>query len=164
MYDFKNKFIAMSFTLRSEVDGHVVSVVSEWGAIFVITSLHRVFQLTEKDTQTKLNDLFKRNLYPTAISLAHSSQCDYSSIMEIFRMYGDHLYTKGNFDDAITQYVRTIGHVEPSYVIRRFLDAQRINNLTVYLEALHSQGKWQCSTTLTLTLAASDNGQHHCNL
>jgi hypothetical protein len=30
-----------------------------------------------------------------------------------------------------------LGQVEPSYVIRRFLDAQRINNLTLYLERLH---------------------------
>ena len=29
--------------------------------------------------------------------------------------------------------------MEPSYVIRKFLDAQRINNLTLYLEALHER-------------------------
>ena len=38
-------------------------------------------------------------------------------------MYGDHLYEKGDFEGAIAQYAYTIGHVEPSYVIRRFLDA-----------------------------------------
>ncbi|GLD99260.1 hypothetical protein PINS_up007978 [Pythium insidiosum] len=59
--------------------------------------------------------------------------------MDIFRMYGDHLYEKGDFDGSLRQYVRTIGHVEPSYVIRRFLDAQRIHNLTAYLEALHEK-------------------------
>lgn len=31
----------------------------------------------------------------------------------------------------------TIGKLEPSYVIRKFLDAQRIHNLTAYLQALH---------------------------
>ncbi|RHX98980.1 hypothetical protein DYB36_014177, partial [Aphanomyces astaci] len=30
-------------------------------------------------------------------------------------------------------------YVEPSYVIRQFLDAQRIHNLTTYLEALHAK-------------------------
>lgn len=39
----------------------------------------------------------------------------------------------------MTQYVATIGHLEPSYVIRKFLDAQRIHNLTSYLEQLHEQ-------------------------
>ena len=44
--------------------------------------------------------------------------------MDIFRMCGDHLYEKGDYDGSLRQYARTIGHVEPSYVIRRFLDAQ----------------------------------------
>jgi hypothetical protein len=35
--------------------------------------------------------------------------------------------------------VRTIGVLEPSYVIRKFLDAQRIHNLTIYLQALHQK-------------------------
>ena len=42
--------------------------------------------------------------------------------------------SKGEFDRAIIQYVRTIGKLEPSYVIRKFLDAQRIHNLTTYLQ------------------------------
>jgi len=54
-------------------------------------------------------------------------------------MYGDHLYEKGDYDGSLRQYARTIGHVEPSYVIRRFLDDQRIHNLTTYLEALHEK-------------------------
>lgn len=36
-------------------------------------------------------------------------------------------------------FCRTIGKLEPSYVIRKFLDAQRIHNLTAYLQALHRQ-------------------------
>lgn len=58
---------------------------------------------------------------------------------EIHRRYGDHLYGKHDYDGAMGQYIATIGYLEPSYVIRRFLDAQRIHNLTLYLEALHSQ-------------------------
>lgn len=54
-------------------------------------------------------------------------------------MHGDHLYEKGDFDGAVTQYGRTIGHLEPSYIIRRFLEAQRILNLTTYLEMLHEK-------------------------
>lgn len=39
----------------------------------------------------------------------------------------------------MSQYMKTIGTVQPSYVIRRFLDGQRINNLTSYLQELHTQ-------------------------
>ncbi|KAK9694802.1 Vacuolar protein sorting-associated protein 11 [Basidiobolus ranarum] len=40
----------------------------------------------------------------------------------------------------MSQYLKTIGRLEPSYVIRKFLDAQRIHNLTSYLQELHSTG------------------------
>ena len=66
-------------------------------------------------------------------------QADASSCGEIQRRYADHLYSKHDYDGAMTQYVSTIGYLEPSYVIRKFLDAQRIHNLTSYLEQLHEQ-------------------------
>eukprot|EP00163_Fabomonas_tropica_P014549 TRINITY_DN2645_c0_g3_i4.p1 TRINITY_DN2645_c0_g3~~TRINITY_DN2645_c0_g3_i4.p1 ORF type:complete len:454 (+),score=82.80 TRINITY_DN2645_c0_g3_i4:150-1511(+) len=132
IYDLKNHFIAFSGSFSD-----VAHVVCEWGSIFVITSDNKVYQLQEKDTQRKLEMLFKKNLYTIAINLAQSQQFDYALIIDIFRKYGDHLYSKGDYDGAIGQYLRTIGRLEPSYVIRKFLDAQRIHNLTSYLEALH---------------------------
>lgn len=59
---------------------------------------------------------------------------------DIFRRYGDHLYGKGDFEGAMSQFIKTIGFTPPSYVIRKFLDAQRINNLTSYLHELHARG------------------------
>ena len=38
------------------------------------------------------------------------------------------------------RYIHTIGFVEPSYVIRKFLDATRMPQLAMYLEALHQLG------------------------
>ncbi|KAK0525944.1 Vacuolar protein sorting-associated protein 11 [Tilletia horrida] len=59
---------------------------------------------------------------------------------DIYRRYGDHLYDKGDFYGSVAQYVKTVGWVQPSYIIRKFLDAQRIQHLTTYLEALHAGG------------------------
>lgn len=56
------------------------------------------------------------------------------------RLLFDIFHRKGEFDRAISQYIKTIGRLEPSYVIRKFLDAQRIHNLTLYLQALHEKG------------------------
>lgn len=84
--------------------------------------------------------LFKKHLYSIAVSLANSQDCGKAYVMEIFQMYGDHLYSKGDYDAAMQQYLETIMYVEPSYVIRKFLDAQRIHNLTAYLQALHDEG------------------------
>lgn len=114
-------------------------ILSEWGCVFVVTASHAVYALTEKDTSTKLEHLFKIHLFDIAISLAYSSNYDYANIMDIYRVYGDYLYAKKDYDSAIAQYTSTIGYVEPSYVIRLFLDAQRIANLTTYLEALHAK-------------------------
>lgn len=67
------------------------------------------------------------------------AQAEPSAVAEIQRRYGDHLYAKHDYDGAVAQYAATIGCLEPSYVIRKFLDAQRIHNLTAYLEALHAR-------------------------
>lgn len=63
-----------------------------------------------------------------------------SSVADIHRQYGDHLYAKSDYDGAMAQFVQTIGWTQPSYVIRKFLDAQRIHNLVTYLQELHSVG------------------------
>ncbi|XP_028322374.1 vacuolar protein sorting-associated protein 11 homolog [Gouania willdenowi] len=134
IYDLDNKFIAYSAAFDDVID-----VVAEWGSFYILTRDGKMFVLQEKDTQTKLEMLFKKNLFVMAINLAKSQHLDSDGLSEIFRQYGDHLYLKGDHDGAIQQYIRTIGKLEPSYVIRKFLDAQRIHNLTAYLQALHRQ-------------------------
>uniref|UniRef100_A0A8B9R7R9 Vacuolar protein sorting-associated protein 11 homolog n=1 Tax=Astyanax mexicanus TaxID=7994 RepID=A0A8B9R7R9_ASTMX len=134
IYDLDNKFIAYSAPFDDIID-----VLAEWGSFYVLTRDKKMYMLQEKDTQTKLEMLFKKNLFVMAINLAKSQHLDNDGLSEIFRQYGDHLYIKGDHDGAIQQYIRTIGKLEPSYVIRKFLDAQRIHNLTAYLQALHRQ-------------------------
>ncbi|XP_007934636.1 vacuolar protein sorting-associated protein 11 homolog [Orycteropus afer afer] len=134
IYDLCNKFIAYSTVFEDVVD-----VLAEWGSLYVLTRDGRVHALQEKDTQTKLEMLFKKNLFEMAINLAKSQHLDSDGLAQIFMQYGDHLYSKGNHDGAVQQYIRTIGKLEPSYVIRKFLDAQRIHNLTAYLQTLHRQ-------------------------
>jgi hypothetical protein len=67
--------------------------------------------------------------------------------------WGDHLYNKGEYDAAMAQYLETLASLEPSYVIRRFLDAQRIHNLTCYLEVRQCCGGYlvhQCCDMMGL--------------
>ena len=52
-------------------------------------------------------------------SLAKSQQYDQDGLIDIFTQYGDHLYSKGDHDGAIDQYIKTIGKLEASYVIRK---------------------------------------------
>ncbi|KAI8878575.1 vacuolar protein sorting-associated protein 11 [Backusella circina FSU 941] len=136
IFDTANKFLAYTGTFLGGVRG----VFCEWNSVWVIGMDGKLYHLDEKDTPTKLEILFKLNLYVLAINLAHMQKYDDTSIAEIFKKYGDHLYSKGDYDGAMEQYIRTIGQLEPSYVIRKFLDAQRIYNLTNYLQELHSKG------------------------
>ncbi|KAI9272896.1 hypothetical protein BDA99DRAFT_545733 [Phascolomyces articulosus] len=136
IFDTANKFIAYVGTFVGGIRG----IFCEWNSVWIVGMDGKVYHLDEKDTPTKLEILFKLNLYILAINLAHMQKYDDASIAEIFKKYGDHLYLKGDYDGAIEQYIRTIGQLEPSYVIRKFLDAQRIYNLTNYLQELHSQG------------------------
>jgi hypothetical protein len=80
VYDIQNQFVAYQMTLN----GRVVDVVSEWGSLYILLRDGRVslrplpcyhgntpptqlIRLEENDTKTKLETLFKKNLYPTAI-------------------------------------------------------------------------------------------------
>ncbi|XP_067935416.1 vacuolar protein sorting-associated protein 11 homolog isoform X2 [Watersipora subatra] len=135
IFDTLNKFIAYSGPIP-----HVINILFEWNAIYVLAGDNKLYMLLEKATQTKLEILFKKNQYITAINIAKSQHYDTHGLVDIFRVYGDYLYTeRGDHDGAIEQYMKTIGRLEPSYVIRKFLDAQRLHNLTAYLEELHNK-------------------------
>lgn len=137
VYDTRNKFIAFAASLHD-----VTHVFSEWGSLFVLQGDGKLVQLVEKDFRTKLDLLFKKHLYDIAINLAKTQQAGEEAsetLVEIYQAYASHLYGKGSYNEAIAQYIKTIGALEPSYVIRKFLDSQRIHNLTAYLQALHEK-------------------------
>ncbi|CAN0927182.1 Vacuolar protein-sorting-associated protein 11 homolog [Linum grandiflorum] len=135
VYDLKNRLIAHSIVVKE-----VSQMLCEWGNIILIMSDKSALCIGEKDMESKLDMLFKKNLYTVAINLVQSQQADAAATAEVLRKYGDHLYSKQDYDEAMAQYISTIGHLEPSYVIQKFLDAQRIYNLTNYLENLHEKG------------------------
>ena len=64
---------------------------------------------------------FLKECHISLFSLARSQQYDNDGLIDIFRQYGDHLYSKGDHDGAIQQYIKTIGKLEASYVIRKVL-------------------------------------------
>ncbi|CAB3388099.1 Hypothetical predicted protein [Cloeon dipterum] len=133
--DLQNKFLVYTAPVRE-----VQAVLSEWGYFLVLTEGNNLLALAEKDVQSKLSMLFKKNLYDVAIRIAKSQQYDAEGLSDIFRQYGDHLYSKGDHSGAIEQYIKTIDTLEPSYIIRKFLDSQLIEYLTTYLQALHKYG------------------------
>ncbi|KAF2145667.1 uncharacterized protein K452DRAFT_243896 [Aplosporella prunicola CBS 121167] len=131
------KFIAHQEALPSQIQ----TVFVEWGDLFVMTMDGKLYRYHEKSFQQKLELLYQRNLYVLAINLAQKAGLDTAQQNVILRKYGDHLYQKGDYDTAMQQYLKAIDNTEPSQVIRKYLDTQRIHNLIEYLEELHEHQK-----------------------
>jgi vacuolar protein sorting-associated protein 11 len=133
VFDLENKFVAYTGTFTQGVR----AVFSAWGNIFILGNdgsvsvvftrnyskrIPSAFQLScikEKPTREKLDTLYRKSLYLLALDLAKTQKLDQSSVADIYRQYGDHFYAKGDYDGAMHQYIHTIGHLQPSYVIRK---------------------------------------------
>jgi vacuolar protein sorting-associated protein 11 len=63
--------------------------------------------------------LYAKGFYSGALTLARTHGLDESSVADIHRQYGDYLYTRGEYDASMAQYIKTLGHVKASYVIRK---------------------------------------------
>lgn len=167
LLDTDLKYIAHTESLPAQVK----DVFVEWGELFLLTmdgkvsqrgcsfeiwlTHQKLYRYQEKTLQQKLEILYQRNLYIYAINLAQKFGADKIQQNIIFRKYGDYLYQKGDFDTAMQQYLRAIDNTEPSQVIRRFLDTQRIHNLIDYLEELHDHDRATADhTTLLLNCYA----------
>ncbi|OLL26859.1 Vacuolar protein sorting-associated protein 11 [Neolecta irregularis DAH-3] len=135
LLDTENKFIAHVSSLPNDVK----HIFSAWGELYVLLIDGSVLRLAEKEMSAKLEILYQKSLYMLAINLAQAKHLDLRKISEIVKRYGDHLYNKGDYDSAMQQYIKSIGAVQPSLVIRKYLDAQRIHNLTSFLEELHNR-------------------------
>ena len=88
-------------------------------AEYALDILMQLSKLEERPTPEKLEMIYRKGQYQLALNLAKTQGLEASSVADIHRQYGDHLYGKGDYDGAMTQYVKTIGHLQPSYVIRK---------------------------------------------
>jgi vacuolar protein sorting-associated protein 11 len=93
----------------------------------VMTSGGSLVTLTEKVTFEKVSLLVQKNLYSAAIFVAYADPSyEGADITFLYRRHAEHLYRKGDYSGAIDQYIHTIGSLEPSHVIFRYLDAPKI--------------------------------------
>ncbi|KAJ9113918.1 hypothetical protein QFC19_000113 [Naganishia cerealis] len=148
VFDLANKFVSYSAIHKHGVQQIIASAFlssnnnssSTTLAVHLLIGDGTLIRLSEITTQEKIEALYRKNLYTLAGAVARSEGMGEQEIKEIWSRYGDYLYTKGDFDASIGQFVKTIGYLQPSYVIRKFLDAQRIQNLITYLQELHVRG------------------------
>lgn len=115
IFDLENKLVAYSGAFKQGVR----DVVSQWGTVYVLSTDGQLLALEEKSTAAKLDMLYRKSLYGIALNLAKTQNLEESTVADIHKQYGDHLYSKGDYDAAMQQYMKTIGSVQPSYVIRK---------------------------------------------
>ena len=89
------------------------------GALVAVARDGRARALREAPLSTQLDALVRRGLHKLAADLAAARGADAATLAGVRQRWGDHLYARGEFDAAAAQYLGTLGHLEPSYVIRR---------------------------------------------
>lgn len=110
-------------------------------AAVVFTSGGSLITLTEKLTAEKIALLVQKNLFSAAIVVAYADPSfEADEVIRLYREYAEYLYRKGDFGGAMEQYIQTIGSLESSHVLYRYLDAPKIPYLVRYLEQLRSRG------------------------
>lgn len=138
IYDIQNNYIAFTAQFTS-----IQHIITAYNCIFLITLSQKgekqLFKLTEKDNNFKFETFFKRSFFDIALRFAELQGVEPPLLAEISKLHGDHLYTKGDYANAIKHYTKTAGFVEPSYIIRRFLDVSHIEYLIIYLEGIHEK-------------------------
>ncbi|KAG9393741.1 Vacuolar protein sorting-associated protein 11-like protein [Carpediemonas membranifera] len=140
----------------------IIDVVADGNSLYTLTADGNVHCVTEIDTQRKLEGLYAKNQYATAIKLASNEGRDEDYISSIRRDYADYLWLKGDPENAVNYYKQTIGHgVEPSYVIDKLLNSSNVQWLTDYLKALHRVGLHTSHhTRLLLNCFTKKRGKH----
>ena len=102
----------------------------------------------EKSTASKLEIVLQKHLYDVAISIAKRDKS--TDLSSIHTKYAEYLYQRGDYHNAIQQYIETIGFLEPSFVIKKFLEGTRAAQLSIYIEALHARNLANKSSTMLL--------------
>ena len=139
IHDFQNKLTVFSQKypqlLSLEVEDDDVYILAEETADIGGTT-KQVHKLHEIEDNFKIRILIKEGLFAEAKQIAIASKFPEDVIAEISKKYADSLYNKKQYDDALKQYVTTIGHINPSYVIKRFTEEAHLKYLIQYLEKL----------------------------
>lgn len=129
VFDLDDKVVAFSGIFNGGIRD---AWDSEFGDVCVLSDDGSLTRLNEKALRQKLDILFRKSLYLLAVGVARShiarsrpgrtgdSGASVEPLLgDIHRKYGDYLYEKGDFEGAISQFVKTIGVTQPSYVIRK---------------------------------------------
>ena len=93
----------------------------------------------------KLEQFYSLNEFSAAINYVKYKPNLYEQNLtysEIAKKKGDYFYTKGEYRNAINEYKKTIFHIEPNFIIEKFLDTSKLEFLIMFLEEINNNIKY----------------------
>ena len=143
IYDKINKFFICYITDNKKIIG--ICCDNEY--IYILyegnDTRKNIIKLKEKENKDKFEIFYSKNLFETALTYAENLGFDKEKVSEITRKYAEYEYSKGDFDNAVIQYIKTINYLDPSLVIQNFLEKSKLDYLIQYLEALENNRDFQ---------------------
>ena len=102
----------------------------------------QLIKLSPMNCNEKVYSLIKRQFYDIAKDIARSRGFPAEVVKEITKEHADKLFGQRQYEKAIKSYKRTIGYLNPSYVIQNFIKVKQLDHLSKYLEKLLKVERW----------------------
>ena len=136
IFDKKNKFFVYQKTDKNKI----LSVCNDnkYICIFYEETPDKkyIIKLKEKNNKEKFDTFFNKKFFDSALIYAKNLGFNEEQISEISLRHAQYEFSKGHYDRAIEEYIKTIKYYEPSIIIQKFLDKSKFNYLIKYLEAI----------------------------
>ena len=143
IYDKNNNFLLYNNSSKRKI----ISVCVNKEFVFIFfeekQNMKYIVKIKEKENKIKFEIFYSKNEYDLARDYALKINCHPSKLAEISRRHAEYEYSKGDFEIAIKQYIKTINYLEPNTVIEKFLEKAKLDYLILYLEALQENEEFQ---------------------
>ena len=106
---------------------------------------NEIIILKEISSSQKLDQFYILNEFSAAETYVKHKPNLYDiepTISEICKKRGDFFYNKGEYKNAINEYIKTIFHIDPSLIIEKFLDTSKLEFLIMFLEEINNNIKY----------------------
>ncbi|CRH00649.1 vacuolar protein sorting-associated protein 11, putative [Plasmodium relictum] len=107
--------------------------------------------LKEKNINEIINIFKKKKLFHWLIKYSElNKNYHVTNFGYVYKIYADFLFEKEQYEKSMYQYIKTIGFLETSYVIHKYLNLDLYEYLSVYLEKLHETHLFNDEHTMML--------------
>ena len=129
IYDFKNK-ITMYWNPPANgtiCDVQIEETPGQEGIYYIAESYEgtrvdrELMKLYPMEDNVKIYNLMKKSHYTEALNIARDANFPEEIQSEIIKEHADKLFQQKKYDEAIEQYMQTIGFLNPSFVIQNYI-------------------------------------------